>query len=99
MNHSKAPFGVNEKRFLNFYKKTSSSADEYNVPKYPNCKITSFIYPPFNTTSERFMFNKELFIRDLSHKFYYSSSSIDAPKKEEKKGEDKLRIVGRRLFI
>ncbi len=94
---SKAPFGVNEKRFLNLYKKNDLPLKFYNI-KYPDCRITSFIYPPFNTTSERFMFNKELFIKDLNHKFYFSSNFNKRSERNEE-GKEFLRIVGTRLFI
>jgi hypothetical protein len=90
---SKAPFGVNEKRFLSLYK-NNSPLKFYNI-KYPDCKITSFIYPPFNTTSERFMFNKESFIKDFNHTFYFSSNF----NKRSERNEECLRIVGTRLFI
>ena len=97
----KAPFGVNEKRFSKSTAKCKIyvSPAQYDI-SFPDFKQRNFICPPFNTTSERFFFDKNSFVSNISHRFYY----FDSRKKYGKnnfyyKNDDdqSLKLVGIRL--
>jgi hypothetical protein len=87
----KAPFGVKAERFnacsLIPRNKIHVLPTEYNVHCFntKSFKTQNFIYPPFNSTSERFTFDTKGLIDGLSHRFYDYNETIGSRVKRHNK--------------
>ena len=102
--YEKAPFGVCAKRFYDNVNLISRckiyvSPAQYNIcSNIGSCKTKNFIYPSFNTTAERFIFDKNSFVNNLNHRFYLDEN-IKSKFYDFKENRTNLKIIGNKLKI